>query len=64
MRIAFDVLILENALDKVKTLSEQLGIENLFPKNSFKRGFHVQVELKNIKNFDVHHPPSICKNVK
>ncbi|XP_025409358.1 mutS protein homolog 4-like [Sipha flava] len=50
--------------DKVKVLGEQLGTEHLFLQNSNKRGFHVQVELKNLKNFNVKHPPSICKNVE
>lgn len=50
-------------VEKVKILGEQLGTEHLFPKNSCSRGFHVQVDLKNIQNFDVKHPPSICKNV-
>lgn len=49
--------------DKVKVLGEQLGTEHLYLQNSSKRGFHVQVELKNIKNFNVKYPPSICKNV-
>lgn len=44
-------------------LGEQLGTEYLLPKNSCRRGFHVQVELKNIIGFDVKNPPSICKNV-
>lgn len=50
-------------LDQVKILGENLGIEHLFPQNSGNRGFHVQVESKNITNFNVKHPPSICKNV-
>lgn len=50
-------------LDQVKMLGEQLGTEYLLPKNSCRRGFHVQVDLKNIKGFDVKNPPSICKNV-
>lgn len=50
-------------LDQVKILGKQLGTEYLLPKNSSRRGFHVQVELKNIIGFDVKHPPSICKNV-
>jgi len=29
----------------------------------YNRGFHVQVEVKNFPNFDVKHPPSICKRV-
>lgn len=50
-------------LDRVKILGEQLETEHLFMKNSSNRGFHVQVDLKNIKNFDVKRPPSICKYV-
>lgn len=50
-------------LDRVKILGEQLETEHLFMKNSSNRGFHVQVDLKNIKNFDVKCPPSICKYV-
>lgn len=50
-------------IDKVKALGEQLGIEQLFTKNSLNRGFHVQVDLKHIRNFNVKRPPSICKNV-
>ncbi|XP_026815539.1 mutS protein homolog 4-like [Rhopalosiphum maidis] len=56
--------LIEEFHDKVKVLGEQLDMEHLFVQNSCKRGFHVQVELKNIKNFNVKHPPSICKNVE
>lgn len=47
----------------MKDLGKQLGTEHLVPQNSSKRGFHVQVQSENIENFDVKHPPSICKNV-
>lgn len=49
--------------EKVNLLGEHLGIEGLIPTNSSKRGFHVQVDVKNIKNFDVKHLPSIFKYV-
>lgn len=50
-------------LDRVKIVGEQLGTEHLVTKNSSNRGFHIEVNLKNITNFDVKHPPTICKYV-
>ncbi|VVC26209.1 P-loop containing nucleoside triphosphate hydrolase,DNA mismatch repair protein MutS, core,DNA [Cinara cedri] len=55
--------LVEEFHDRVKILGEQLGTEHLIMKNSSNRGFHVQVNLKNINNFDPKHPPIICKHV-
>jgi len=61
--IFFVMLIKSFISEKVKLLGEHLGIECLVPTNSRNRGFHVQVDVKNIKNFDIKHPPSTIKHV-